>query len=197
MSKFSFNGQDGHFVDRQLARLRGFRFAPSSPIPTVMAKGGTDLLRRKFPASGFDGTHAPLNAMSLVTPLTQITTSLSNTGFFLLSKLLEKSPEHRIVAADAKGDRWFASRPSPEALNVTDIMPLLQLAKIEDVATQNVPQFAPTGFSGASLSQSNVLAPTEGNTQNPSLVNQSQGDVSAALAVARARAHALNRQRHL
>mgnify|MGYP003316457507 FL=1 len=62
---------------------------------------------------------------------------------------------------------------------------------------ENVPQFAPTGFSGASLSQSNVLAPTEGNTQNPSLVNQSQGDVSAALAVARARAHALNRQRHL
>jgi hypothetical protein len=134
--------------------------------------------------------------MSLVTPLNQITTSLSNTGFFLLSKLLEKSPEHRVVAADAKGDRWFVSRPSPEALSVTDIMPLLQLAKIQD-ATQSVPQFAPTGFSGASLPQSIVPAPTVGNTKKVSLINQSQGDISAALAVARARAHALNRQRHL
>ena len=30
-----------------------------------------------------------------------------------------------------------------EALSVTDIMPLLQLAKIEDVATQNVPNSHP------------------------------------------------------
>ena len=113
--------------------------------PTV--KGGTDLLRRKFPASGFDGTHPPLNTLSLTTPLTHVTTSLNNTGFALLSRLLDTCPEHRITAEDAKRDRWFTSRPPPDALGVTDIMPLLQLAKIQDIASHHVPQFARTSKS--------------------------------------------------
>jgi hypothetical protein len=170
-----------------------------------MAKVGTDLLRHKFPASGFDGTHAPLNAMSLVTPLTHITTSLNNTGFLLLSRLLEKCPERRVAAEDAKRDRWFASRPSPEALGVTDIMPLLQLAKIQDVAGQNVPQFAPTGFSNQALPPLVMLAQAAGNAAvNPfalaqniaqntmnSSTTSAPTNVAAALAIARVRALAL------
>jgi len=188
-----------------LARLRGFRFESSMQMPTPMPKGGTDLLRHKFPASGFDGTHAPLNAMSLVTPLTHITTSLNNTGFSLLSRLLEKCPERRVAAEDAKRDRWFTSRPSPEALGVTDIMPLLQLAKIQDVAGQNVPQFAPTGFSNQALPPLIMLAQVAGNAAvNPfaltrdfsqNAVNSSStgasANVAAALAIARVRALAL------
>jgi len=160
-----------------------------------MAKSGTDLLRRKFPASGFDGTHAPLNAMSLATPLTQITTSLNNTGFSLLSRLLEKCPERRIVAEDAKRDRWFASRPPPEALTVADIMPLLQLAKIQDVASQQVPQFAPTAFSNHVCPPLFMFTQTGNNlVRNPLAApvarsaTQHHGEIAAALAAARARA---------
>lgn len=178
-----------------LARLRGFHFVPSTQKPLTMAKSGTDLLRRKFPASGFDGTHAPLNAMSLATPLTQITTSLNNTGFSLLSRLLEKCPERRIVAEDAKRDRWFASRPPPEALTVADIMPLLQLAKIQDVASQQVPQFAPTAFSNHVCPPLFMFTQTGNNlVRNPLAApvarsaTQHHGEIAAALAAARARA---------
>ena len=129
--------------------------------PTV--KGGTDLLRRKFPASGFDGTHPPLNTLSLTTPLTHVTTSLNNTGFALLSRLLDTCPEHRITAEDAKRDRWFTSRPPPDALGVTDIMPLLQLAKIQDIASDHVPQFAPTWFSNQPQPPLVALAQAVGN----------------------------------
>jgi len=188
-----------------LARLRGFRFESSMQMPTPMTKGGTDLLRHKFPASGFDGTHAPLNAMSLITPLTHITTSLNNTGFSLLSRLLEKCPERRAAAEDAKHDRWFTSRPSPEALGVTDIMPLLQLAKIQDVAGHSVPQFAPTGFSNQALPPLVMLAQAAGNAAvNPfaltrdfsqntmySSSTSASTNVATALAIARVRALAL------
>lgn len=171
----SLKNEAGQLVAaRYLARLRGFRFEVRSlNAPAAIVKGGTDLLRRKFPACGFDGTHAPLNSLSLVTPLTHITTSLNNSGFALLSRLLGKCPERRISAEDAKRDRWFSSRPSPETLGVTDIMPLLQLAKIQDVASEHVPQFAPTGFSSQNTTVSTSAA--------------------AALAIARARALSLRR----
>ena len=170
---FSNHRLDG----RHLARLRGFRF-DSSPAhkvtPTV--KGGTDLLRRKFPASGFDGTHPPLNTLSLTTPLTHVTTSLNNTGFALLSRLLDTCPEHRITAEDAKRDRWFTSRPPPDALGVTDIMPLLQLAKIQDIASDHVPQFAPTWFSNQSQPPLVALAQAVGNAAAvTSLVHEQDG----------------------
>mmetsp|Transcript_24179 Transcript_24179/g.83086 ORF Transcript_24179/g.83086 Transcript_24179/m.83086 type:complete len:665 (+) Transcript_24179:375-2369(+) len=191
----------------QLARLRGFRYDPPAQMPCPLARGGTDHLRRKFPATGFDGTHAPLNAMSLVTPLTHVTTSLNNLGFSLFSRLLEKCPERRVTAEDAKRDRWFTSRPSPEALSITDIMPLLQLAKIQDVAAQHVPQFAPTGFSNQALPPLVMLAQAAGNAAVSPLLSLSLGlshgaptnqqtttpvhgsqTAAAALAVARARA---------
>ena len=185
---------------RHLAQLRGFRFEAST-----QTKGGTDQLRRKFPAVGFDGTHAPLNAMSLVATLTHITTSLNNSGFSLLSRLLDKCPERRITAGTAKRDRWFTCRPSPEALGVADVMPLLQLAKIQDVAAQHVPQFAPTGFSNQALPPLVMLAQAAGNaavspfapsvaTDQPASAHigcQGSQGVAAALAVARARALAL------
>ena len=82
-------------------------------------------------------------------------------------------------------------------------MPLLQLAKIQDVASQQVPRFAPTGFSSHSLPPLIILAQTGGNkaikttmspvhllTQN-SKSTQAPADVAASLAIARARALAL------
>lgn len=143
--------------------------------------------------------------MSLVTPLTHITTSLNNSGFSLLSRLLEKCPERRVTAEIAKRDRWFTCRPSPEALGVADVMPLLQLAKIQDVAAQHVPQFAPTGFSNQALPPLVMLAQAAGNaavspfapsvaTDQPASAHigcQGSQGVAAALAVARARALAL------
>lgn len=183
---------------RHLAQLRGFRFEAST-----QTKGGTDQLRRKFPAVGFDGTHAPLNAMSLVATLTHITTSLNNSGFSLLSRLLDKCPERRITAGTAKRDRWFTCRPSPEALGIADIMPLLQLAKIQDVAAQHVPQFAPTGFSNP-MPPLVMLAQAAGNaavspytfahgvaasqSEISRVGGQSSKEIATALAIARARA---------
>ena len=76
----------------------------------------------------------------------------------------------------------LTSRPSPEPLTLVDIMPLLQLAKIQDVASQQqVPQFAPTSFSSYALPPLLALAKATDNAEIPS-------DVAGALAAARARA---------
>lgn len=135
-----------------LARARGFRFemVTGQDLHRRLQTGGTELLRRRFPERGFDGTHAPLNTMSLVNPLNQITTSLSNTGFALLCRCLETCPARRVAASDAKRDRWFSSRPVPETLTPAEVAPLLQLAPLADMAG-TAPQFVTTGFSNQPL----------------------------------------------
>ena len=196
-----------------LAKARGFRL-DSGDGNALRNQGGSDALRRRFPAAGFDGTHAPLTAMSLVTPLAHVTTSLSNTGFSLLSRMLECCPERRLSADNAKRDRWFQSRPTPEALSPSDIGPLLQLARIADVAP--TPQFAQTGFNlqhlppqlahyavghaglmggfGLGFGQMG-MAHGFGHMQAPTAASMAYGgasaSVAAALAIARARALAL------
>lgn len=153
-----------------LARARGFRFQSSvgQDIRRRLQTGGTDLLRRRFPERGFDGSHPPLQNMSLVSQVNHTTTSLSNTGFAFFTKLLEICPERRAAANDAKRDRWFSSRPLPDALTPADVAPLIQLAPLADVA---VPQFVTTGFSElpavSSLIAANIAAATSpGSSHN-------------------------------
>jgi len=129
--------------------------------------GGSDMLRRRFPANGFDGVHPPISSMAFVSPLTHVITALSNTGFALLTRLLEKNPDRRITADAAKRDRWFSTKPIPEPLRSDDIQPLLQLASLADIAGAQtgatVPQFATTGFSSVTAPPLFLLAQQAGN----------------------------------
>ena len=199
-----------------LARARGFKFETSS-MPELQRRalrmGGTELLRRRFPAQGFDGDHGPLNAMTLVSPMGHLTTSLANTGFSLLARTLTTCPENRVTALDAKRDRWFSTKPVPEPLTPDVMNPLFQLARIAEVSGGEVPQFSATGFSNQPLPQMLMLAQAAaiGNVTNPFLASglaslpgggptaASGGgipglptvNVANALAIARARALAL------
>jgi len=192
-----------------LARARGFRFENPGDVQIAAFKlkhghGGSELLRRRFPATGFDGNHLPLTALSLVTPHAHMTTSLSNTGFSLLTRLLECCPERRVSSNEAKRDRWFSMKPGPEPLQPGDLQPLLQLAKLTD-SVPAVPAFMGTGFSSQPL-PSILLAQGAANFNLAAFqaasfglsvagMQPQQASVAAALAVARARALALTQGR--